>query len=268
MSIDKFTQDGQDPKIVEKIYNKIADMLTHQERVNYIALQKKPAVTLLPDSVTISNKRIFLCEFTKLGLATNFEIFDWNDIKDIAFKEEIFGSKVTVIPFTGENLSIDYIPKTQARRLYQMIKDILEEIKSSDHSNDLISNNVKETLVKEEIKAPVTSPPVESNDSIAQVQKDNVDIYSSKPSYDLPCHRESCGHRSWWYRRYGSVPAAAATLRIAGRRVRWSRWSRWPIAGPGHACAAGCRWTAAGHLQRSAPGRYRRWRCGWQRSGR
>ena len=131
MNFDKFIQDGQDPKVVEKIYTKIADMLSSDETVSYIALQKKPAVTLLPDSVTISNKRIFLCEFTKLGLATNFEIFDWKEIKDIAFKEEIFGSKVTVIPFTGENLSIDYIPKTQARRLYQLIKDVLEEIKNN-----------------------------------------------------------------------------------------------------------------------------------------
>jgi len=126
MSIDKFLQDGQDPKVVEKIHNKIVDMLTAGEFIQYISLQKKPAVTLLPDSITVSNKRIFLCEFTKLGLATNFEIFSWNDIKDIAFKEEIFGSKVTVIPFTGENLTIDYIPKVQARKLYQIIKDALE----------------------------------------------------------------------------------------------------------------------------------------------
>lgn len=126
MSLDKFIEDGQDQKIVEKIYGKIIDMLPTGESVKYIAVQKKPAVTLLPDCIIISNRRIFLCEFTKLGLSTNFEIFAWKDIKDIAFKEEIFGSKVTVIPFTGENLSIDYIPKTQARKLYQLIKDALE----------------------------------------------------------------------------------------------------------------------------------------------
>lgn len=135
MSLDKFIQDGQDLKVVEKIHSKIVDMLTHDESLSYIALQKKPAVTLLPDSITISNKRIFLCEFTKLGLATNFEIFSWKDIKDIAFKEEIFGSKVTVIPFTGENLSIDYIPKVQARKLYQLIKEALENVKIEDDNN-------------------------------------------------------------------------------------------------------------------------------------
>ncbi|MFD2968370.1 PH domain-containing protein [Sphingobacterium bambusae] len=130
MAIEKFLQDGQDPKVVEKIHDKIIDMLTAGEFIQYISLQKKPAVTLLPDSITVSNKRIFLCEFTKLGLATNFEIFSWTDIKDIAFKEEIFGSKVTVIPQAGENLTIDYIPKVQARKLYQLIKEALETAKA------------------------------------------------------------------------------------------------------------------------------------------
>jgi len=126
MIVDKYIQDGQDVKVVEKLVDKLKDMMTPGEQIDYIALQKKPAVTILPDSIAVSSKRIFLCEFTKLGLATNFEIFSWKDIKDIAFKEEIFGSKVTVIPLTGENLSIDYIPKIQARKLYQLIKGALE----------------------------------------------------------------------------------------------------------------------------------------------
>lgn len=127
MSVDKFVQDGQDPKIVEKIHDKLLDMLTSGESINYIAVQKKPAVTILPDSIAITNRRLFLCEFAKLGLATNFEIFQWKEIKDVAFKEEIFGSKVTLIPLGGENISVDYIPKTQARKLYQLIKEAIEE---------------------------------------------------------------------------------------------------------------------------------------------
>lgn len=149
--LDKYIQDGQDAKVVEKIHAKILDMLTPGESINYIALQKKPAVTLLPDSITVSNKRLFLCEFTKLGLATNFEIFAWQDIKDIAFKEEIFGSKVTVIPFTGENLTIDYIPKTQARKLYQLIKAALDNLQTQ-------KPETKESKIIIENK-PVYTPP-------------------------------------------------------------------------------------------------------------
>ncbi len=131
MNIDKYIHDGQDPKIVEKLLIKLQDIMVSGEVITYIAVQKKPAVTLLPDTIALSNKRIFLSEFTKLGLATNFEIFVWKDLKDIAFKEEIFGSKFTLIPIKGENLSIDYVPKTQARKLYQLANEALEEFRET-----------------------------------------------------------------------------------------------------------------------------------------
>ncbi|MCA5005610.1 PH domain-containing protein [Sphingobacterium bovistauri] len=185
MSLDKFIQDGQEPKVIEKIYSKIETMLNRDETVTYIALQKKPAVTLLPDSITISNKRIFLCEFTKLGLSTNFEIFDWKDIKDIAFKEEIFGSKVTVIPFTGENLSIDYIPKTQARRLYQLIKEVLEEIKSTDSKEDNRPNlQTAQTVVKPIV--PIRNIYEESENEIQQSKIEESPIVSAVPEIETP----------------------------------------------------------------------------------
>lgn len=131
MNIDKYIHDGQDPKIVEKLLIKLQDIMVSGEVITYVAVQKKPAVTLLPNSIALSNKRIFLSEFTKLGLATNFQLFAWKDVKDIAFKEEIFGSKFTIIPVKGENLSIDYIPKTQARKLYQLASESLEEFRET-----------------------------------------------------------------------------------------------------------------------------------------
>ncbi|MFC3197002.1 PH domain-containing protein [Parapedobacter deserti] len=126
MNIDKYLNDGQDPKTVEKLLLKLQDMLTAGEVVTYIAVQKKPAVTLLPDSIALTSKRIFICEFTKLGLTTDFEIRSWNDIKEVGFKEEIFGAKVTISPQTGESLSINYIPKTQARKVFQLANEVLE----------------------------------------------------------------------------------------------------------------------------------------------
>jgi len=185
MSVANFLQDGQDPKVVEKIHSKILDMLEPAEQVQYIAVQKKPAVTLLPDSITISNTRIFLCEFTKLGLATNFEIFPWENIKDIAFKEEIFGSKVTVIPFTGENLTVDYIPKVQARKLYQLIKVILQEVNNPKKQKPIVEKPKAQTvpiILKNEPSVPDTSissrsiqtsnPPRQNAENNLQTQND------------------------------------------------------------------------------------------------
>lgn len=126
MYIEQYLNEEQDPKVVEKLLGKLKDMLTSGEIITYIAVQKKPAVTLLPDCVVITSKRIILCESAKLGLTTNFEIFTWQDVKDVAFKEEFFGSKFTVIPQSGENLTVEYIPKVQARKLYQLANEALE----------------------------------------------------------------------------------------------------------------------------------------------
>jgi hypothetical protein len=59
ISIDRFLSDEQDPKAVEKVIGKLNDLLTTGEEILYLAVQKKPAVNLLPDCIAITNKRIF-----------------------------------------------------------------------------------------------------------------------------------------------------------------------------------------------------------------
>lgn len=139
MNIDRYINEEQDPKTVERILGKLQDMLDSGELVTYIAVQKKPAVTLLPDCIVLTNKRIFLCEATNLGLSTNFEIFNWADLKTITFKEEFFGAKFTIVPTDNENLTVDYIPKVQARKLYQLAKEAMEKQQSQSQLNDKVS---------------------------------------------------------------------------------------------------------------------------------
>jgi len=144
MNIDRYINEEQDPKTVEKILGKLQDMLDSGELVTYIAVQKKPAVTLLPDCIVLTNKRIFLCEATNLGLSTNFEIFNWADLKTITFKEEFFGAKFTIVPTDNENLTVDYIPKVQARKLYQLAKEAMEKQQSQSQLNDKVSAVIEE----------------------------------------------------------------------------------------------------------------------------
>lgn len=126
MRIEPFINDEQDPKTAEKVLGKIEDMLTPGEQVVYLAVQKKPAVTLIPDSIVVTDKRLIFCKPGNLGLTTNFEIYSWKDIKEVSFKEEFFGAKFTAVPLTGENLTVDYIPKVQARKLFQFCNQQLE----------------------------------------------------------------------------------------------------------------------------------------------
>ena len=130
-NIDKFLSDEQDVKTVEKVIIKLTDLLISGEEIIYMAVQKKPAVNLLPDSIAISNKRIFYCEPANLGLTMNFKDISWKNIKEVSFKEEFFGSKFICVPQHGENIVTEFIPKVQARKLHQAANEQLAQFKDS-----------------------------------------------------------------------------------------------------------------------------------------
>lgn len=127
--IDRFLSDEQDPKAVEKVLGKLNDMLTTNEELIYLAVQKRPAVNLLPDCIAVSNKRIFYCVPANFGITMNFKDISWKSIKEVSFKEELFGSKFICVPQHGENIITEYIPKVQARKLYQAAYEQLEGFK-------------------------------------------------------------------------------------------------------------------------------------------
>ncbi len=129
--MEQYLTDDQDPKTTEKVLGKLRDMLASGEMVIYLAIQKKPAVTLNPDCIALTSKRIIFCIPENLGLTTNFITFTWEDVKEVFFKEEFFGSKFITVPQRGENVTIDYIPKVQARKLYQFSNEQLEKSKGS-----------------------------------------------------------------------------------------------------------------------------------------
>lgn len=189
MNFGQFLTDEQDPKTAEKVLGKLNDMLYPGEQVLYLAVQKKPAVNLIPDSVVATDKRIVFCIPGNLGLTTSFEIYSWKDVKEVSFKEEFFGAKLTVVPMRGENFTIDYIPKVQARKLYQFSNqqlDILKEqlkqekqeketrLASFDASRSQTQPEIVPPVVAEPEAEPVVPPPApvaETEDEVTQKLK-------------------------------------------------------------------------------------------------
>jgi hypothetical protein len=164
MLIDKFINDEQDPKTVEKVLGKLGDLLGSQEELLYMAVQKRPAVNLMPDCIVLSNKRLFYCEPANFGITMNFKDISWKSIKKVSFKEELFGAKFICVPQHGENIVTEFIPKVQARKLYQAAKEQLEQYKedlrqSEKAANQQVENQQAENVVQEEIvetETPIT----------------------------------------------------------------------------------------------------------------
>jgi hypothetical protein len=117
--IEQFLKDQQEPKAVEKVYSRLTDLLNTGEEIIYIAVQKKPLVNITPDCVAITNKRIFFFTAANLGLSIKFLDFVWKDVIEVKLKEEILGAVFSIKTLNGAETSVDFLPKTQARKLYQ-----------------------------------------------------------------------------------------------------------------------------------------------------
>ena len=149
--IKKFLNEEQDPKAIEKITSKLNDLLMKNEEIGYIAVQKKPALTVFPDGVVVTNKRIIICQPKNLGLSMNFTDFTWDEIEGTFVKENILGSEFSFSTKTQIQVSIDYIPKTQARKIFTYAKEQL----------DILKNPVINPVVSEEEKNQVPEFPQE-----------------------------------------------------------------------------------------------------------
>lgn len=128
--IKKFLNEEQDPKAIEKVTAKLNDILMTNEEVGYIAVQKKPALTVLPDSIVLTNKRIIICQPKNLGLSMHFIDYTWDEIDGAFVKENILGSEFTFSTKTELQVTIDYIPKIQARKIYTYAKEQLDSLKN------------------------------------------------------------------------------------------------------------------------------------------
>ncbi|WP_113663008.1 PH domain-containing protein [Pedobacter nanyangensis] len=159
INIDRFLADEQDPKAVEKVAGKLNDLLTNGEEILYLAVQKKPAVNLLPDCIAISNKRIFYCSPSNLGLTMNFKDISWKNVKEVSFKEGLLGSKFICVPQSGENIVTDFIPKTQVRKLHQAANQQLEEYKEMLRQQKLEENRASASSFN--IPTPAATPVIE-----------------------------------------------------------------------------------------------------------
>ncbi|MBW4362375.1 PH domain-containing protein [Flavobacterium taihuense] len=146
--IKKFLNEEQDPKAIEKVTSKLQDILMKNEEIGYIAVQKKPALTVLPDSIVMTNKRIIICQPKNLGLSMNFIDYTWDDIEGTFVKENILGSEFSFSTKTDLQVSIDYIPKIQARKIFTYAKEQLDILKNGTASN-VINEEIAPSLIQE-----------------------------------------------------------------------------------------------------------------------
>lgn len=96
--------------------------------MEYIAVQNKPVINISPDSVVLTNKRILFFRSKSFVLITDFQDYLWKDVAESHISEAILGSTFKITAISGFIESIDYLTKSQARKLYQCAQSKEEEM--------------------------------------------------------------------------------------------------------------------------------------------
>lgn len=131
-----FLNEEQDPSAVTRVIERLQQLCTPDETIFYIAVQKKPVVTVAPISVALTSKRVIIFRPKAMGLGLTFEDFPWRTVVNIHISEAILGSVFTVQLTNNRSAFVDSLPKAQARKLYQFGQQMEEHMYS--HRRDLM----------------------------------------------------------------------------------------------------------------------------------
>lgn len=166
-NLKKFLNEKQNVNVVKKVHTKISELLTSKEEIEYIAVQNKPAINISPDSIALTSKRVIFCRPKSFGLSLNFQDFLWKDIVDCHIREGILGATFYVKSVKNRRVSLDYLPKSQARLLYRFAQEKEEEMSEFRRQRELehnrasaggiIMNTMENKPIKDTMADPVES---------------------------------------------------------------------------------------------------------------
>ena len=124
-SLSRFMAEGQDPNMVIKLYQRVAEICTREEIIEYMAIQQRPVANFSPDAVVLTNRRIMIFRQKLLG---RMEMSDlpWLACHDVHIKEDILGATISVRATNGASTSVDWLPKSQARKVYRIAQEMEE----------------------------------------------------------------------------------------------------------------------------------------------
>jgi hypothetical protein len=130
----------------------------------------------LPDCIALTNKRILFFTPANLGLSIKFVDFVWKDIVDVYTKEEIIGAIFSAKTTNGAEMGVDYLPKVQARKLYQYAQERkeaerearrLRELEEKRAESGAVTFDRPQNAAFQPVATPVAAPAPEPEPVVA-----------------------------------------------------------------------------------------------------
>ena len=118
--------DCQDVALVERLHQEAQRIVTSNETIEYIAVQKKPVVNIKPDAVIATNRRLIFFRSKLLG-QFEFQDYLWRDLHDAHLSQGILGSTFTARHVSGAVVAMDYLSKPAAATIYRLAQEREEQ---------------------------------------------------------------------------------------------------------------------------------------------
>ncbi len=118
--------EDQDPKSVIRMVERASDLLTRDERIEFIGIQKHPVVNISPAGLILTDKRILAVHPKLTGMT--FEDHLWRDVHDVHISEQMLTATISCTTTDKSILKMDHLPKKQARRIYSYAQEKEEEM--------------------------------------------------------------------------------------------------------------------------------------------
>ncbi len=109
--------------IQSEIESRVKEILISDESILFIVTQL-PIAGIKPDTVVLTNKRFIVYHPGILG--AKFDNFQWRDLERVKLNEGLLGAKLS-FEAKGQALSLDKLPKPEARRAYSIAQEKEQE---------------------------------------------------------------------------------------------------------------------------------------------
>ena len=134
--LSRFLNEEQDPDTVEDVHRQVQPLLTRGETISYIAVQQKPIVNIHPECVVLTTRRFMLYKPRLLG-RVEFEDYIWRDLGEVTLREGVMGATLGIRTVEGKEITVEYLPKAQARRLYAVAQEMEERAREERRQREL-----------------------------------------------------------------------------------------------------------------------------------
>lgn len=166
-----FLNEEQDPTAVAQAYERVQQVVTRGEEILYIAVQKRPVVNLAPDCAVLTTRRFIIYRPKLLGRA-DFEDYIWRDLFDVRLKEGMMGATLTMHTVRRQVVTIDYLPKQQARILYRFAQEMEEKAVEERRARELEERRASAGgIVLQGVSQPATNASAPADDPLQTLKK-------------------------------------------------------------------------------------------------